>query len=622
MSASTTRNALGLALACGLIVLAYVPSFSVPFVFDDAPNIVFNQKVQPETLGELWQSLDARGERDRPVAMFTFALNYLYGGLDTDSYHAVNLAIHLANTALLFLLLVLLTRAPRSPPRLGHNALYFAAAVALLWALHPVNTQAVTYIVQRMASLAAMFYLAGLLVFVLWRSRMLATVPAAIGFSIALLAGFGTKANVATLPLAVLLIDVALYSGFRRVHGLILGAVAIVGAAVVILYAGPQLAYLFEAPPHRDFSGIERLMTQGRVVCHYLSLVFWPDADRLQLDYDFSVSRGLLDPPATLLAAGFLAALTVLAIVNLRRHPWPALGWLFFLLALSVESTVVLLELAFEHRIYLPATLLLAGLLAPVFARIGSEQARRNVFVGVLVIAGLLAWQTVERNRQWQDLGGLWSADLERGASPYRAALNGGIGHLRAGRADRAMELFDLIEARGLATKDRQRAKIAQLRGEAHFAEGRFAQALESFRAALRLNPGWTRSAYFSAIALLQLDGAEGAADILEQMRAHDPDSIFTVSLQAQLLADTESVQQGIDHLRTYLADSDRVTAVNRSFLQLQIGNMYRDAGNWREAARHYREAMRHSSGNWAARLALDEMEARLESEQDAALPR
>ena len=136
-------------------VIAYLPALGAPFVFDDIPNLVLNDRVQPARLAELPRSLDARGDSAaRPVAMVTFAANYLVGGLDPFGYHVVNLAIHVLNALLVFGVVAGLARAPFSPPAVQRHALEIAFASALLWAVHPVNTQAVTYIVQRMAALS------------------------------------------------------------------------------------------------------------------------------------------------------------------------------------------------------------------------------------------------------------------------------------------------------------------------------------------------------------------------------------------------------------------------------------------------------------------------------------
>lgn len=592
----------GTRLACVILIafvaIAYWPSLSVPFAFDDLPNIVFNQRVQPEGWSELVLALDARGSQDRPVAMVSFALNYLFGGLDTTGYHVVNLAIHAINALLLFALLRLLARAPRSPLRLASNATTFAFASALLWALHPVNTQAVTYIVQRMASLAALFYLLALLLFVLWRLGALRARWVLPGIVLAFAAGMGTKPHVVTLPAALVLLDIAFFTGWRRYHAVAAVVLAACAIPLAALFAGGLFQHFLEAPAHRDFSGLERWLTQGRVIWHYLSLLAWPDAGRLQLDYDFAISRSLLDPPITILAWSGLLALTGAALYGLRRWPWPAAGWLFFMLTLSVESSFILLEMAFEHRLYLPSLLLIPGLIAPVFAWLEGENALRRASMIVLLLAGLCGWQTIERNRDWRDPATLWAGELERGASPQRAALNSAFSHLRSGQSEQAVSV---LSREGLDASGPDRARIYQMRGEALFAQGRCERALEEFKRALELAPGWARAAHFSARCLLMLDRDEAARDMLGQMRRLQPDHVFTITLEADVTAREGDLDGALQMLQKYLEQSGGLSAVSRSFIHMQRGNLYRHAEQHGKAAEAFRQATELHPNNWAA---------------------
>lgn len=604
------------------VVLAYLPSFEVPFLFDDFHNIVLNSSVQPEVLGELFPLLAIDSPLDRPVALVSFGLNYLHAGLDARWYHAVNLAIHLINAFLLYFLVLVLARNPNSPAALQDKALVFALTVALVWAVHPVNTQAVTYIVQRMASLAALFYLAGLLVFVLWRGGRLQTRWAAPLFVVFYLAAFGSKPNAVTLPLAALLIDVAFFSGFRRIHAALLTGIAIAGVALAFMLAGSQIDMFLNAPPHRDFSGLERLLTQGRVICHYLTLLVWPAADRLQIDYDFPISRGLLDPPATILAIALLAAITAVAFVALRRARWPAFGWLFFLLALSIESSFILLEMVFEHRLYLPSTLLIAGLVAPAFSIRWSGIAWPRIRLLILLLASVLAWQTTVRNHQWQDLRSLWAADLERGASLYRAAINSGLASLRAGDAQRALEMFARIESADAADNPIKRAKVAQFIGEAHFQLGQFERSLEAFRRALEYTPGWNRPVFFAGLSLAHLGRKEDAQRVLGQLQEAGRDSVLSVVLEAELVQVAGEHERALAIVRERLNSPGPLKAVDRSFLYLHLGNMQRERGKLAAARASYKAAVEEDRENWAARAGLARLEARsakdAEQEMDA----
>lgn len=598
---TTLERLLHAALICAFCSIAYLPSLDVPFAFDDIPNIVLNSAVQPESLPDLSNALNARGDRDRPVAMLTFAADYLVAGLEPRQYHVTNIAVHIAAALTLYLILQLLAATPRAPPSIAANASLFAFGAALLWAVHPVNTQAVTYIVQRMTSLAALFYLAGILVFILMRMGRLKPflgIPSiALLFALAML----SKAHAATLPAALLLVELFFFRSSRR--ALALAAALVIGAGSVLLatYAASHLEHFFQAPPHREFSGLERVLTSGRVVWHYISLLVWPDASRLQLDYEVAISRSLVEPPITLLAWMGLVALTGLSALFARKYPWPAFGWLFLLVALSVESSFILLELVFEHRLYLPATMLIAGAVAPACALITTERRRAAAGVAVIVAAGALAWQTVERNREWQDLGRFWQAELARGATPSRALVNSALGYVTSVRPERALEVLDTAEF----SSQVDTARVHQLRGEALFGLGRFREALREFRLALESAPGWHRSAYYSGIALLELGELAKAAQVARQMNQRGAPVAYARGLSAELLAREGNHKGAISLLEQVLASADGLSSPSRSLITLHMGNISRREGDLQMAIEYYRAATDYAPQNWSAWTSL-----------------
>jgi tetratricopeptide (TPR) repeat protein len=453
-----------------------------------------------------------------------------------------------------------------------------------------------------MTSLAALFYFAALLLFVLWRLGDLRGRWAWSGIVLAFAAGMGTKSHVVTLPAALLLLDVAFFAGWRRYHALALGGMAVAAIPVGLIAAGGAFAHFLDAPPHRDFSGYERWLTQGRVIWHYLSLLVWPDAGRLQVDYDFTISRALFDPAVTALAWTGLVALTIAAIWSLRGQPWLAGGWLFFMLALSVESSFILLEIAFEHRLYLPAALLIPGAIAPIFVRLQGQRATSFGGVAVLLVGAVFAWQTMERNQTWNDPGTLWRQDLDRGASEQRAALNSAIGHLRSGNSAAAVKI---LERNGIDTQGPDALKVVQARGEALFAQGRFEDAMAQFRRVLKRAPYATRTAHFAARSLWQLDRTADARDLLAQMQRRNPESLFTVTLAADFAAYDGEPDRALRMLQAYLADSDGMTAVDQSFVHVQRGNILRRSGRVDAAAEAYERATQLHPNNWSAWASL-----------------
>jgi len=588
-----------LLVIAAFIVVGYWPSLAVPFVFDDFQNILLNPDVQPDRFLDLWAALDPAGYHgERLVAMFTFALNYLVSGQDPFSYHVVNIAIHIGNAFLLYSGVHLLASAPRSPTPLGSRAGPFAFAAALLWAVHPVNTQAVTYIVQRMASLAALFYLSALLLFILWRFGRLRPAAAWGGIILAFLLGMATKPHVITLPAALLLTDIVFFSGWRRWHAWALAGLAVAAVPVGWLFAGSAFEHLLTPAPWRGFSGVERLMTEGRVIWHYLSLLVWPDHSRLQLDYNFAISHSLIDPAATLWAWLALVGITVAAVLAVRKHPWPAFGWLFFGIAISVESSIILLEIAFEHRLYLPATMLIAGVVAPVYQRLQGERALACAGLAVVAVAGVLTLQTIERNSEWADQGRLWSADLTRGASIYRSALNGAIALARQGRPNDALALLNRIPEDISAFRA---AKVAQNRGEILMMLGRQEDALREFRSVLAFAGGYRRAVYSAGQALLQLGRIDEAQSVLDQLQEHAPDNLYTHLLAAELMVTRDEPDAALESLRAYVQQHPELPGTTRRIFGLHIARALRELGHTEEAAREYRRIAAADRTFWAA---------------------
>jgi tetratricopeptide (TPR) repeat protein len=321
-------------------------------------------------------------------------------------------------------------------------------------------------------------------------------------------------------------------------------------------------------------------------------------------------------PPVTAVAWMALAALTVVAVAMVRRYPWPAFGWLFFLLALSVESSFLLLELAFEHRMYLPASLLIAGLVAPLYVAASHRARLHQLQVPVLLVAALLSWQTIERNYQWLDLGRFWADDMDRGASPDRAAINSASSYLRKGYPDKALTILERGED---AATPSTRYKLLQARGEAYYAKGEYERALEVFRQVLELNPAWTRTAYFAGQSLLQLGNVAGARNIEAQMQQAQPGNAFTAALSAEIARASGNPDRAVSRLETYLAGRRRAGGHEASFARLHLANAYRATGQYDEAADVYRQVVRYDPHNWAAWSNLYLMLEAGDSKQEAA---
>jgi hypothetical protein len=389
-----------------LAFLAYSTGFDGPFLFDDYAALSANPRLKIDgTVFDAWRSAalsSGSGPLRRPIAMFTFALNQVApGGLSPFALKLVNGLVHTALGVLVYLLASALFVQLR-PGADRAQARWLGLLTAAIWLLHPLHVSTVLYAVQRMAQLAALFMVAGLLVFVRYRERWArvganAAEVAAAGLWLSLLTVCAaySKENGALLPLLVVVVEVCVFRGVWA--GRTVAPLQRAGVTVVVLYFALLLLCVFFPPDflterfaRREFSLQERVLTQLRLLWHYLSWLAVPNLGAMGFQHDdIAISRGLLQPLSTLLALlGWIAALLA-AIILRRRFPLVLFALLFYLVGHSLESGVWPLEMVYEHRNYVPSIgpcMLLAALLAfPLTSR------RASAPVGGVLIGAVLA---------------------------------------------------------------------------------------------------------------------------------------------------------------------------------------------------------------------------------------
>ena len=358
---------LALLALLAIVALVYWPGLGGGFIFDDRPNISSNTAIHVTSLR--WADWIAAtlsspaANFPRPLAMYSFAVNHYFSGLDPWAMKLTNVAIHLINTFLVFHLARLLIRATgpdrlEGSPRIEWAALFVASA----WALNPINLMAVLYVVQRMESLCHTFVFSGLWLYVQGRRRMLQgqsgwplVVTGLVAFAVL---GAMSKESALLLPVYGLCLELCVFK-FRGAHPRSGIHLASFYSLVLLIPAGLALALLLppvfnsDPLPGRDFNLVERLLTESRILVDYLSWTIYPSLQEMTIyQDDYLVSRGLLRPPSTLLSLLFLASMTAFALWFRSRRPLFSLGLLWFLGAHVMTATVIPLELVFEHRNY------------------------------------------------------------------------------------------------------------------------------------------------------------------------------------------------------------------------------------------------------------------------------
>lgn len=574
-------------------VAAYWPALHGPPVFDDAALFV---SLSRTSLGQLARLDSLAGPLSRNVTQLTFALNHYFSGADTFAYHLTNVGIHLAVVLLLFLLgRIALQRAGIEAP--GGPAFVTAA----VFAVHPMQTQAVSYIVQRAESLASMFYvLFVLLLVVSERARPRLRYLAWGGSLLSMYLGIGSKAIVATAPIAYLLLRLVLPAPVaqgdekptarsRSLTSWLLGAtvgLCAIGAAIATVPS------FFKASSHASavgfsipgLSGWEYALTQARVVLAYLRLLVLPVGQ--SLDHDFPISRSLLELP-TAFSVALVAALVGAAIFGATRT-WAggasravarlsAFGFLWFLLVLSPTSTFIpVLDVMVEHRVYLASW----GIYLPLVAA-GTLGVRRLLsptagHVTATLMLAVLAAATWSRNHVWASDIALWQdvvakppgkprahlflanayvarGELKAAEAEYRRCLelNGvdpdpralvGLGNalLRQNRAAEAVDVLLPADGPGLGPFA---SDLRSILAVALLEVGRLSEAERAVRSVLASNP--LDSAAHNTLGEVRLAGGDAAGarqEFLEALRL-DPGSevaAFNAGVAAERIGDRE----------------------------------------------------------------------------------
>jgi hypothetical protein len=466
--------------ALGLAV--YSNTFDVPFQFDDDGIIVnnptlkdFSYFVDPSKAERLSTSIDRHESirhflTTRYFGMLSFWANYSLGELRVEGYHVVNLLIHIINALLVYFIVTLTFRTPiLSSSCLEEKSKTIAFLSGLLFVCHPVQTQAVTYVVQRFASLATMFYLLSLLLYIGFRLKgkrlfLLFSVVSAI-------LAMNTKEIAFTLPVMALIYELAFFKGSVRrrllrllplfcTMPIIPMRLMIAGQPIkklrgdLTLAAGQSITETTAGISNAfiEASGYEYLLTQFRAITTYIRLLFLPVGQSIYYDH---IIHYRFSEPSVFLSFLFLLSILGLGVYFLYRSRIAdsgfrliAFGIFWFFIALSVESSVIPLVLIFEHRVYLPSS----GAFIAVVSGVGLFAMRFRIsqkVVAWVAVAAVIALScaTYSRNTVWQSKIGLWEDTVKKAPGEPYGHYYLGKTYDAEGLADKALEQYDFFIA-------------------------------------------------------------------------------------------------------------------------------------------------------------------------------
>ena len=529
-----------------IIVLIYSNSFRASWHLDDRPNILNNRglhitNLQTDSLMRtFFTSPDSGGTITdrlyRPIPCLTFAINWYFGKDRVFGYHVVNILVHILTAYFLFLTILNILKSPNLRNHYQGKEHFIAFLTAVLWAINPIQVQGVTYIVQRMASMAAMFYILSIYFFVKTRQseyppgRVFLLLGCAASFLLAL----GSKQNTATLPLAVILIEMICFQdlslpGKRKV----LWGGSIAAAISIVVFGGwlfiPGNSFLFmDGFQGRPFSLYERLLTEPRIVLFYLSLIFYPLPTRLSIEHDITLSTSLFEPWTTLPAILFHLILIGFGLSQIKNRPLLALAILFFYLNHVIESTIIPLELIFEHRNYLPSLFLFLPVAAGFKKLLDIYQEKNRVFRSVLLYSSvvliiIVGAGTYIRNMAWVTERSLWEDAMHKAPNSHRPLHNlAWAYYTKTGKYDKAIELYkkslDLRTNNNVANPTAM-SNLALL----YVQKENYRKAIELWQNALELLPDNDVIRHRYVIGLIEMKDWDAALDNLNQLMNRHP---------------------------------------------------------------------------------------------------
>lgn len=617
-----------LTLLFAAALLAYAPSFHAPFTFDDG------RYIRPDLLEAAWPPSKLT---NRPLVHVTLFANHEYGGLSVIGYHAFNFGVHCLAAAFLFGLVRRTLLLPRFQWRFSAwEAAGLGLATTAVWTLHPLCTQAVTYVIQRCESMMGAAYLA--LLYFLLRATRTSGLGALLWGTLAVVAvwaGMLSKEVMATAPFVALAFDrVFLAESWREL--LRRRWLLYLALLTPLLWFIPSLGPSFTSTTasmgfaYEKVSPLEYAQTQPGVILHYLRLSFLPHP--LCLDYRWPVSTSWLVIVPTSLAVAGLVGASLYALS--RRHPAGFLGFAFFGILAPTSTIVPIADLACEHRVYVPLAALVALVVVGGFSLVRHEARRAawppaalglSVTLTLIILLLALGWRTYERNLDYRFPVRLHTSSLAVNPENPRAFSMLGQAFQRRGEHEaaiacfrRALEFdpthdtawyhlglsFQEIDQEAAAVRAYERALEGRPNlAEAHNNLGRLAllrgeteTAVSHLRDALEFEPERRDARFNLAAALERLERWPEAAAEFELLHRDHPrfaQGILQLSL-LRATAPEESVRAPDDAIA--LAD-ELVTLVPDSLVAWECLATARAAaerfGDAREALRHAMELAR-----------------------------
>jgi tetratricopeptide (TPR) repeat protein len=626
MSPISSSNYFRYVILFVVCVSIYSNSTNASWHLDDYSNIISNPAIRisdlsPDSLfraAGFFQNSNAihTGIQFRPIAFLTFAINWYAGKDQPAGYHVVNIFLHILCAAILFILLQSLFLTPNLSEYCEEDKQNIALLTAVLWAIHPVQTQAVTYIVQRMTLLATLFYISGLLCYVQARIQTERTAKSCLfsGCILCLLLAVGSKENAVIFPLSLALIEIVFYKNLsigthrKTSFCIVIAAIIITGilsALVAYSTMSDPLTFIDRISAVRPFTMTERLLTEPRVVVGYLSQIFFPLLTRLSIEHSVIVSTSLFNPTTTLASIVSVSALLALSFFKLREMPILSFSILFYFLNHIIESTIIPLELVFEHRNHLPSAFIffpiaMAGIKG---LRYYQRMHRTSMFLICFAVMTfflvVLGVTTYMRNQVWATEKTLWEDAMLK--APLSARPYGRIAwyYETKGQYNKALGFYETSLSKQWTNLSSASITLSNMAG-IYAAQQNYDKALLLYDSSIANNPNYIKSLYDKAQVLTTLGKWDLAKEIIASLLSKEKPTWNESNLMGFILLKQGFTEDALEHFR----NANKLSPWN-PMIFTNIGTAFSIMGQYRKADWFLKQANQMTKENIIPLLCL-----------------
>lgn len=579
-------------------MLIYSNSFDCAFQFDDKHNILDNDAIR--SLSNFKQMWDIN--HSRFLAFYSFAINFHYGQYNVWGYHFVNMLIHVINATLVFWIVRLLFKSPTLKNHsLAQHQSSIALVTALLFVSHPLATGAVTYIVQRMASMVAMFYFLSIVFYLKGRLNTGKSIYAYFaGALTSFLLAILTKENAYTIPFAIVLMELFFFStkkisiNFSN-KKIIVSLLAII-AFIIFIITSFSLSIFNPLPPSTfnttTITSSNYFFTQLSVIVKYIQLLIAPINQNL--DYDFPIANSIMEGTA-LISGIFLLSLVGLAIYLYNKNRILSFGIFWFFLTLSIESSIIpISDVIFEHRTYIPSF----GYFLIITCLIYQFLYQKNKSLTTLLFVFLIGSNTVlasQRNKVWKDDISLWSDANSKSPNKARPLINLGYAYGKLQQWDKAISTFNKVNE----VEPNYHAAAYYNLGIAYWAIGDKEKSMENYSFAIKVDTNYTDAYYGRGVCYYYLNEQDKAlADYSKAISILPRPELFYN--RGMLYANKKMYTEAIDDYSKAISSSPE-----NANLYYNRGISYGNNNQWEKAAEDFSMTLQLEPQNKSAASSL-----------------